>query len=195
MPWPKGQPKTEEQRAKISAGVRANPPSVEGRRGKPLTDEHKAKIAAGYRKSRPVRMADCHPDRKHKGKGLCHSCYMVQWMKDHPDCNSGNNWSKSHPEQFYKAKRIADWKRRGIKITWEQYESLWFQQGGKCANSACSQQFPLKVPDHRFGSLQVDHDHDTGEVRGLLCTKCNRALGLLLDDIDMAKGLVDYLLQ
>ena len=193
MPWPKGQPKTADQRAKISAGVRANPPSMEGRVGKPLTEEHRAKISAGYRKSHPVRMADCHPDRKHESKGLCKSCYQAQWAKAHPSANTGNNWSKNHPEQFYRAKRMAGWKKRSIKITWGQYESLWHQQGGKCANPACGEQYPMVVADHRSGSLQVDHDHTTGEVRGLLCTKCNRALGLLLDDIDMVRGLAKYM--
>lgn len=42
-------------------------------------------------------------------------------------------------------------------------------------------------------SLAVDHDHDTGRVRGLLCFSCNIALGKLKDSLDIAKRAVRYL--
>jgi hypothetical protein len=41
--------------------------------------------------------------------------------------------------------------------------------------------------------LVVDHDHATGKVRGLLCSKCNSALGLLDDDLKKVRNLVSYL--
>lgn len=56
--------------------------------------------------------------------------------------------------------------RYGIDI--DAYESLLEQQGGVCA--ICDSP-PGKRP------LDVDHDHDTGVVRGLLCPRCNTALG------------------
>jgi len=41
--------------------------------------------------------------------------------------------------------------------------------------------------------LSVDHNHDTGEVRGLLCNRCNRAIGLLGDSIDILESAISYL--
>jgi hypothetical protein len=41
--------------------------------------------------------------------------------------------------------------------------------------------------------LTVDHDHRTGEVRGLLCNLCNVALGVLRDDTRTARALIAYL--
>ena len=41
--------------------------------------------------------------------------------------------------------------------------------------------------------LSVDHDHDTGEVRGLLCHACNHALGLLKDDRRLVAKLLAYI--
>jgi len=41
--------------------------------------------------------------------------------------------------------------------------------------------------------LVVDHCHEGGQVRGLLCHNCNRALGLLKDDVDTLQKAIDYL--
>jgi len=45
------------------------------------------------------------------------------------------------------------------------------------------------------GRLAIDHCHDTGELRGLLCDKCNTALGLLQDDISNLTAAIEYLKQ
>ena len=42
-------------------------------------------------------------------------------------------------------------------------------------------------------SLHVDHNHNTGKIRGLLCHKCNRGIGYLNDDINLLTKVIDYL--
>jgi len=42
-------------------------------------------------------------------------------------------------------------------------------------------------------TLFVDHNHTTGEIRGLLCSQCNSALGLMYDDISLLKNAINYL--
>lgn len=75
--------------------------------------------------------------------------------------------------------------KRIFGITVEDYDSKMVEQGGLCA--IC-----LK-PDNK--RLAIDHCHKTKRVRGLLCQKCNRAVGLLADSSEIATRLVKYLQQ
>jgi hypothetical protein len=74
--------------------------------------------------------------------------------------------------------------RRGI--TKDQYATMCATQGGKC--KICGE-----VPSGRFKRLAVDHDHKSGEVRGLLCVRCNRALGWFKDDFGLLEKAAQYL--
>jgi hypothetical protein len=75
-------------------------------------------------------------------------------------------------------------KRYGI--TTADYNVIWDGQGGICA--ICGR--PPKAG--RWGSLQVDHDHDTGEIRGLLCFSCNAGLGQLGDSPESLERALCY---
>lgn len=81
-------------------------------------------------------------------------------------------WRKRNPgkNRFYK-----------YGLTQEAYDSMLRGQDSRCA--ICNEQKPL----------QVDHDHQSGVVRGLLCWECNTALGKLHDDLNIARGVVRYL--
>lgn len=41
--------------------------------------------------------------------------------------------------------------------------------------------------------VDVDHDHETGEIRGILCEYCNRALGMVKDDVAVLENMINYL--
>ncbi|MBM3661163.1 MAG: hypothetical protein FJW95_16895 [Actinobacteria bacterium] len=58
-------------------------------------------------------------------------------------------------------------------------------QGGGCA--ICGR------PEPEGGSLHVDHDHETGAVRGLLCFRCNGALGNLDENVERLADAIAYL--
>ena len=73
-------------------------------------------------------------------------------------------------------------------ITEEQYNKLTAKQGGVCA--ICGQRPTGNGPNRR---LVVDHHHDSGQVRGLLCGPCNTGLGLFMDDPDRLAAAVRYL--
>ncbi|MGV1049176.1 MAG: endonuclease VII domain-containing protein [Solirubrobacterales bacterium] len=83
------------------------------------------------------------------------------------------------------AKREARLKQKyGIDIP--EYERLLVQQHGRCA--ICG----IAADDAR-SRLRVDHDHDTGAVRGLLCDNCNIGLGHFADNAERMAAAIAYL--
>jgi hypothetical protein len=83
-------------------------------------------------------------------------------------------------------KRNSESYRRRIrryKLTAQQHAELLSGQAFKCANPRCPSR----------DQLQVDHSHETGAVRGLLCRGCNMALGHLVEDPERMLGLAEYI--
>lgn len=72
---------------------------------------------------------------------------------------------------------------RNYGLTLSDYDDMFESQQGVCAICSTSQE----------GSLHVDHCHSTQVVRGLLCGRCNRALGLLDDDVEKFQQSINYL--
>lgn len=81
---------------------------------------------------------------------------------------------------------------RSYGITAEQYDNMALTQCGSCA--ICGS-VPCENPEagRNQKRLHVDHDHVTGEVRGLICSNCNRAIGLLKEDVVIVNRVADYL--
>ncbi|HEC62410.1 MAG TPA: hypothetical protein ENI27_09215 [bacterium] len=78
---------------------------------------------------------------------------------------------------------------RHFNITLEQYNAMLHYQNGKCAICECSETHTCNGKIKRLG---VDHDHKSGKIRGLLCHKCNRALGLFQDNPELMKKAAAY---
>lgn len=80
--------------------------------------------------------------------------------------------------------------RREYGLSVGEYEKLFFNSSGTCYICGTS---GFKINTKTKASLCVDHDHSTGNVRGLLCHNCNRALGLLGDNVSLLKKAIRYL--
>ena len=116
---------------------------------------------------------------------LCRNEYTREWRK--------KNHEKTKALQrksYYKAKKKEPTlnRRRRLKrhynLTQEQVEQMLLHQNGKCLG--CK---------HVFQNLEycVDHNHITGQVRGLLCGGCNSAIGHVKEKIETLYNLIDYL--
>lgn len=116
------------------------------------------------------------------GKGgrckQCSSEYNKEWQAKDP-VRARESWMKSY-KKTYDAEKI---KARRHGLTMVEYNQLVDQKNGKCW--ICDE-----VPT---GYLNVDHDHVTGKVRGMLCLGCNTALGSLKDRVDLLEKAIKYL--
>lgn len=96
---------------------------------------------------------------------------------------------KSDPERYARALvrargYVKSFSKRAHGATEQLYQSLLSKQNGVC--------WICKGTDQKR-RLSIDHDHTTGEIRGLLCRACNTALGLFKDDKAMLSRAVAYL--
>jgi len=76
--------------------------------------------------------------------------------------------------------------KRCYGLTLADYDCLLEAQGRSCAICKCTENGSKEY-------LAVDHDHETGEIRGLLCDKCNSGIGFLRDDPDLVEAAARYL--
>ena len=137
--------------------------------------EEVARRVATRKRNHPPQRPLCHPDRKYHARGMCRSCY-------------GSGRSVAYHRAYAQANRPRAREaelRRTFGLTLGQYEEMRDQQGGRCA--ICG-----TIPKR---ALDVDHDHATGRIRGLLCSNCNTAIGLLKDDPERMTAAATYILK
>jgi hypothetical protein len=97
-------------------------------------------------------------------------------------------WGRTHRERAGINRRR--WKLKTLYgITLEEYGARLKSQGGRCR--ICRRK--PEATTGRFSILHVDHDHDTGAVRGLLCWSCNSGLGNMKDSVKILHAAADYL--
>lgn len=138
-----------------------------------------------------------------KAHGLCKKHYQrklrhghvnrTNRKKPHVPCTveaCGNHgYAKGLCHAHYIKQR--KWQAAGVDAT--RYQEMLREQGGVCA--ICAQ--PERAPDKASGKtkdLAIDHDHVTGAIRALLCSNCNRGLGLFNDDDALLAKAQSYVL-
>ena len=118
----------------------------------------------------------------------CKVCVNLTW----------NAWRAANPERikqtcarYYqnnKTRLLPKNREAGLKsrygLPFGSYDRMFDTQGGKCA--ICDE-------PHTRGKLVVDHEHETGKVRGLLCYRCNNAIGFLGESHERIMRVIDYL--
>jgi hypothetical protein len=91
------------------------------------------------------------------------------------------NWAKRNREKVVNNHKLWKWRKEGIKdASIETYNYLFKEQNGVCA--LCK-----TAPQTR--KLALDHHHDSGEIRGLLCYTCNIGIGHLERLMELEGGL------
>lgn len=106
------------------------------------------------------------------------------------DVAARHKYREENRERFAEVNR-----RKSLKwkygITLEEYDDMLEKQNGCCAICGTDKSGIAGV--RRHWNWSVDHCHSTGKVRGLLCTTCNRGLGMLGDTAESLQKALDYL--
>lgn len=90
--------------------------------------------------------------------------------------------------------------RKDYGITWERYVEMYEEQWGRCAicgvykkHSKDTIEKQTVAHKNNLDVLHIDHCHNTNKVRGLLCTHCNKALGIFKEDVNILENAINYL--
>jgi len=100
-----------------------------------------------------------------------------------------DNIEQPSPQYNYPDRRRNAYRRYGITL--EEYDTMLAKQNYVCA--ICKNPESMLHKSGRLYNLSIDHDHDTGRVRGLLCRNCNIGLGCFNDDILQLRAAISYL--
>ena len=109
--------------------------------------------------------------------GKCKSCYV-----------------KKQQENYDPIKKRDENLKRVYGIGIEEYNTLLEKQNNRCA--ICESTDPKGRKSGRGGGVDVfyvDHDHKTGNVRGLLCNICNRTMGYVGENSNVLEEMIKYL--
>jgi hypothetical protein len=113
---------------------------------------------------------------------VCRCCQVEKPLSDFYFRKENDTYRTECKECVIERQR---YKKLGVCNT--EYDKMLVRQKGSCA--ICSS----TLNSSRYTKLAVDHDHKTGKVRGLLCTGCNTALGLMKDSPIRLEKAAEYL--
>jgi hypothetical protein len=97
-------------------------------------------------------------------------------------------WKQANKERLRKSWFKGNLKKYGLTLI--DYEQMLLSQSALCA--ICHKEETCQI-NGRTLPLAIDHNHSTGAVRGLLCSKCNKALGGFNDSVELLLAAIDYL--
>lgn len=141
----------------------------------------------------PAALADF-PDSKKAEHGECRPCGAERVR--------GRSALFTPEQRADKVRRMREWREKSpdkyrqlnlnkYGITVAEYDAMLEEQNGVC--KACGEPETRKGKDGESVALHIDHCHDTGRVRGLLCNRCNFALGYARESVKVLAGLINYI--
>ena len=129
-------------------------------------------------------ITEFHPNgsRRPGYRTRCKKCYgntYGTWYDSHKQekHDAYKKWADAHPSER-RERRLG----RLYGMNLEEYQNMYDAQNGNCA-----------ICGKHEDKLHVDHSHDNGEVRALLCGNCNRGIGIMQDDISILESAINYL--
>lgn len=154
-------------------------------------------------------LCDNGPGKRHwvvvKGRKIIHCSRCNRDLEEeffHKASRRPNGHASFCKKCFNQSRTIYDAKRArelhiktNFNLDWAAYIALFDKQGGQC--KICGMKLEMvtfcrtQTPNKR--SAQIDHDHSTGKIRGVLCRSCNIGIGMFRDNAETMQVAVNYL--
>ncbi len=109
--------------------------------------------------------------------------------RDHRNAYMREYWKR--PENTERRRQHNHGRNKQSFLTLEEFDAMKVLQDDVCAICKRPETFRTSSGDVR--EMAIDHCHQTGAVRGLLCSACNRGIGMLGDDWERVQSAADYL--
>lgn len=122
-----------------------------------------------------------HTDNFYKSEGLCIPCHKAKSAK----------WYQENKVKKQTSSR-KNYYKKTYNLTLKQRDEFFKDFSHTCTICECKVKKKGKLAGNQG---VIDHCHDTGEIRGLLCAQCNKALGCFKDNIESLKNAIKYLGQ
>lgn len=124
---------------------------------------------------------------------ICRECCKIsnkKWREKNPRnaTEKWQSWREQNPIKSQELNRRKLLQKYGLTV--EEWQFIFDNQNGLCAICGLPETLIDKGTLRR---LAVDHCHITGKVRALLCSKCNKGIGLFNDDLTLLNKAVSYL--
>lgn len=148
--------------------------------------QRKSYYKSEKRINRAKRVASERAEKLTRPEKKCTSCEEVKWLDEFYNDSHHIDGKNSACKSCINKRNGLNRRKYTISqygITIEEYDEFFNRQQGRCALPHCRKE----------GRLCIDHDHETGVVRGLLCVPCNSSLGALGDTKESIKGVLSYL--
>ncbi len=131
----------------------------------------------------------------------CNTCKQTKPRQDYPGKPTGKDKYSNTCKRCTNDRRKAfrrknpdivknECLRRTFGITLDEYRQILLEQGGVCDICGKPETSTFRG---KLKHLSVDHDHETGKVRGLLCNDCNIGLGWFKDNVQVLRNAIHYL--
>jgi hypothetical protein len=165
---------------------------------KPCEHKAEARRVGAIRYSTGTPCVRGHMAERYASTGQCVPCGMLAQAK-HSKTPKGiayrRRWrTQDHVRAAERQYALKYSKRYLYDLKWDEYQALIAKADNKC--EICKTEFIENAQGRKgkAGSAAcIDHNHKTNKIRGVLCNRCNRALGLLKDDASVLAKAIEYL--
>ena len=116
--------------------------------------------------------------------------YRKEYYQKHKRRVKDRAWKWYHDNQHRAKNRQL---KKNFDITYDDYVQMLAKQNGVCAICSEKEAYKSNSGEGKLRDLSVDHNHQTGQIRGLLCAKCNAAIGMVKEEIPRLHAMIRYL--